>query len=278
MSPRPLVSVVVPTRNSGATLAPCLTSIRAQSWARTELIVVDRDSTDDTRAIARASGAVLLQAGPERSAQRNAGAREARGSFLLFVDSDMVLDPAVVERCVEQVPEGAAGILPEVGFANRFLTRVRSLEKQLYAGDDLVEAARFFPREPFVELGGYDEGLTGPEDWDLTDRWRASGRSVVRVDAPVTHDDRALTVAGLLRKRFWYGRNYVPFVRLDRRRAGRHLTPARLLPVLGATRRQPVLALSLLALKGVEAVAFGAGVVAGAVGGAGRERHGRGRT
>ena len=50
--PSPLVSVIVPTKNSQATLGACLHSIKAQTYPHIELIVVDNFSTDGTLALA----------------------------------------------------------------------------------------------------------------------------------------------------------------------------------------------------------------------------------
>ena len=86
MEPRPLVTVVVPTRNSERTLANCLESIRRQAYPRIELVVVDNSSTDDTLAIARRYADQALTIGPERSAQRNHGWRAGHGELVVFVD------------------------------------------------------------------------------------------------------------------------------------------------------------------------------------------------
>src|SRR6266542_4119287 len=59
----PLVSVVVPTRNSARTIERCLQSIVGQRPTRLELIVVDNDSTDGTFAIATSYADVVLRAG-----------------------------------------------------------------------------------------------------------------------------------------------------------------------------------------------------------------------
>ena len=94
----PLVSVVVPTRNSARTIEACLRSILDQRYARIELVVVDNDSTDGTWDIAQGLADAAIRGGPERSAQRNAGVARSGGEFVLWIDSDMILAPEVV-RC-----------------------------------------------------------------------------------------------------------------------------------------------------------------------------------
>src|SRR5687768_3411679 len=77
--PLPLVSVVVPTRNSQRTIERCLRSIREQSYPAIELVVVDNFSTDDTFQISTELADLVISAGPERSAQRNLGIERASG-------------------------------------------------------------------------------------------------------------------------------------------------------------------------------------------------------
>jgi glycosyltransferase involved in cell wall biosynthesis len=107
----PLVSVIVPTRNSERYLSVCLRSVTEQDYQNLELLVVDRDSTDSTVPIALAFGATVLIAGPERSAQVNAGVLVARGRFLFRVDADFALDPAVVSECVSLAARGADAVV-----------------------------------------------------------------------------------------------------------------------------------------------------------------------
>jgi arabinofuranan 3-O-arabinosyltransferase len=119
----------------------------------------------------------------------------------------MVLEPSVVAECVEFAREGAdAVIIPETSFGQGYWARCKALERSCYVGDDLIEAARFFSRSAFEASGGFDESLAaGPEDWDLHERARAAGAAIARTAALIHHDEGALQLVGLVRKKYYYG-------------------------------------------------------------------------
>ena len=197
------VSVVVPTRNSSAILGKCLESITTQS-VDSQLVVVDNKSTDKTWDIAGSYGDVVIQGGPERSAQRNIGARASDAEVVGFIDSDMVLSPDVVRDAVRCIEDGAAGVIvPEITVGDGFWARVRAFERSFYTGSDAIEAARFFRRDVFEAVGGFDENLTGPEDWDLSQRVQKVGR-IDRIDASITHLEGRVTFIGACRKKAYY--------------------------------------------------------------------------
>ncbi len=244
----PVVSVVVPTKDSARTLRACLTSLSGQTHESVEAIVVDNSSSDATCEIAAEHDCVVLTAGPERSAQRNHGALHAAGSYLLFVDSDMVLEPHVVEECVAATRSGASAvIIPEVSFGEGFWAQCKRLERSCYVGDDEIEAARFYTRELFARLGGYDEQLSAGEDWDLSQRARAGGAKTVRISPLIHHDEGRVRLTKLLAKKFEYGRSLPDYRRKHRDVAGRQfrlLRPAFL-------RHRRVLAAEPLTLAGM---------------------------
>jgi glycosyltransferase involved in cell wall biosynthesis len=175
--PPELVSVVVTTKNEEGNIETCLRSVALQSYPRIELIVVDNQSSDRTKELAGAFTDKVYDAGPERSAQRNFGMlRVARGTFAIFLDADMLLSPDLVAACVARMSEGdcVALHIPEIVLGRSYFSRVRRFERRFYDGT-VVDAARFFRRDALSAVGGFDETITGIEDWDLDKKIKAIG-------------------------------------------------------------------------------------------------------
>ena len=168
----PLVSVVVTTKNEEKNIRNCLESIQAQSWLRIETIVIDNDSNDQTQKIATEYTPKVYTKGPERSAQRNYGMVEiAEGEYVIYVDADMILAPNLIEACVHHILEtGAVALhIPEIVLGKKYFSRVRRFERAFYDGTP-IDGARFFDRNTFVKVGGFDEQLFirgSGEDWDI---------------------------------------------------------------------------------------------------------------
>jgi glycosyltransferase involved in cell wall biosynthesis len=112
------VSVIVPARNEESCLGACLASLAGQSGVSFEIIVVDDGSSDGTRRIAQAVPSVrVVDAGPPppRWTGKNnamaAGAKVARGEWLLFTDADTVHKPGSLTRAVAEARKHGAGLL-----------------------------------------------------------------------------------------------------------------------------------------------------------------------
>lgn len=105
--PAPL-SVIIPTLNAARELPGCLQSLMpglAAGLIR-EVIVSDGGSTDNTKAIADAAGASILDTRAGRGHQMHTGAQAARGDWLLFLHADTQLSPDWVERAEHHISNG----------------------------------------------------------------------------------------------------------------------------------------------------------------------------
>jgi glycosyltransferase involved in cell wall biosynthesis len=98
-----LVTVSIPTRNSGRSLRTCLEAVSVQTYPHLDVHVVDGNSSDATVEIAQGYGVdVILHTGSLLGARRE-GALRARGDLTLLLDSDQVLEHDAIERAVEQI-------------------------------------------------------------------------------------------------------------------------------------------------------------------------------
>lgn len=177
---RPLVSVVISTKNEEKNIENCLKSIVFQTYPKEniEIIVVDNNSTDKTKEISQKYTEKVFNKGPERSAQRNYGMLEkSTGEYLMFLDADMILSPDVIERCVRRMEseESLVGIyISEVVLGNSYFSKIRRFERSFYDGT-VVDGARFIKKSVFEKIGGFDEDLYAAEDWDLDKRLKKLG-------------------------------------------------------------------------------------------------------
>jgi arabinofuranan 3-O-arabinosyltransferase len=255
------VTVIVPTFNSASVLGACLKSLRRQSEP-CRIVVIDNHSTDGTTDLAAVLADDVVTAGPERSAQRNLGARRATTPYIGFIDSDMVVSERVVEEAAG-ILEGDTGavIVPERSVGSGFWAAVRQFERSFYVGSDTVEAARFFRRDVFEATGGFDDSFVGGEDWDLHLR-AAKLTTMSRTTSTIDHDESGLRLRETCAKKAYYAAGLRVF-------AAKHGADALTAAVFDRAylRRpwklvypHPVLGVGLVALKGAELLAVGAGL------------------
>lgn len=208
---RPLVSVIIPAFNEEKVIGRLLDSLKNQSYKRIEIIVVDDASRDSTPIIAKKyTNKVYSRSHKERSVQRNFGAKRAKGKFLFFLDADMELSISVVKECVEKMLQSnkiGAIVIPEESVAKNYWEEVKAFERSFYnlEGDNITDAARFISKSAFNKVGGYDENITGPEDWDLPDSIGRKGYKIARVKSLIYHYERVPNPIKLARKKYYYG-------------------------------------------------------------------------
>jgi len=263
---QPLVSVLIPTKNSAEYLEQCIVSVREQRYPNIEVIVIDNSSTDATPQIARSRADTFLSAGDERSKQLNAGAQHARGKYLYRIDGDFVLDPNVVGEAVrlcETQGYGAVAIHNDSDPHASFWARVRNFERSMYKYDPTIVGARFFSKRAFDAVGGFDEDLVAGEDYDIHNRMLAAGYRIGRIAPSETHLGEPASLGEFAAKSYFYGQSIAAFVRKSGRRGLRQVSPVR-----SAFFRHwkefvshPVLALGFVVMQFVKYACGGAGFI-----------------
>jgi glycosyltransferase involved in cell wall biosynthesis len=208
---QPLVSVLIPTYNSVFTIAACINSVKAQTYQNVEIIVIDNHSTDGTRAVAESLGAKTLIKGPERSAQMNYGAQCASGIYLLRVDSDMILDTDLIQKCLSLCFDGAQAViipvLPHLHGPQNFWVSCRMLEQKMLIDDMVNVAPRFIFKQIFLAVNGYDERIVAWEDYDLHNRLISSGVQTVSLKtSALWHLGEASSLSEIVRRMVKYGK------------------------------------------------------------------------
>ncbi len=199
------VTVVVPAFESARWIEATLASIRAQTLAPREIVVVDNGSSDDTAALAARAGAtVLVRPGGGPSRARNAGIGAARTRWIAFCDADDLWEPHKLARhrdaarvCPDVsltfsdwLPFDARGPLREPALcddpAYRRVARARvapgivrfaraDLNAGFYRSMFVLTSAAVVRRDALLAAGPFDERLRIAEDYDLFLRVLARG-------------------------------------------------------------------------------------------------------
>ena len=179
----PLISVVIPAYNAAATVLETIESVRAQTFAAFELIVIDDGSTDDT--VARLKSVddprlrVLSYPNGGLPVARNRGLAESRGEFVSFIDADDSWTPDKLASQLDSLRRqpDAALAYSWTAFVDANGAFLFPKEPSPHEGDVYAELLR----ENFVasgsnllvrkrcaeEVGAFDPTLRAAQDWDF---------------------------------------------------------------------------------------------------------------
>lgn len=195
----PELSVVIPAYKAEAHLPACLAGFASQiaDSSRFEVIVVDDCSPDSTGAVARSFDGVRVlrhETNQGAAGARNTGAESAQGEVLLFVDSDVIPEPGLVQGTLALFADGAVraatgryGAEPanKTAFARyKALWTWHCWERTGAAtgrSGHLQGALCAVRRDDLLAVGGFDGAYEGGsvEDYELSARLRAQGLEIV---------------------------------------------------------------------------------------------------
>ncbi len=215
----PYVSIVIPVFNEERYLSPCLTSLKSLSYPkdRYETLLVDNGSTDRTLEIARGFSEVYIHVKEhvKVGAVRNYGVQKAKGSIIVFLDSDCVVNP-------EWLTDGVRKLMasPDSVVGGQYLLREDPswLEKywtltspgRTTPRTSLLGGCIFIPKETFHKVGGFNEHLNAGEDNDLTVRLKKAHFNVeIDRSLSVVHLGYPSRVRPFIARQLWHSSDYI---------------------------------------------------------------------
>lgn len=219
----PKASVVIPSYNARLTLSHCLTSVFNSSYRNFEVIVVDDASTDACTDIYDKFPCKVIRAiqrsGPGKA--RNIGVSNSKGSVLLFLDSDCIVEKDWIKKMVESFSNGS---IAAVGGGYSFIAGTGKTGIERFAFLELKfrrkTMSRFIESLPscnlackkdaFLDIGGFPIHLMYPASEDLEFSYNLSRKYKLLWDKDngVGHYFRS-TIRGYLKQQFNFARPLV---------------------------------------------------------------------
>ncbi len=195
---RPRLSVIIPYYRGADSIGEAVASVRAQTLAADEIVIVDDGSPDDLEAaLGEAAAGIKIVRKPNGgiSSAMNAATEAASGDFLVQLDQDDVFMPGRLEAVA-----AAAGANPEadviatdaiVEFDGADVARIGALSPLEVPDPREAILRRCYILWPAVRrtrlqaIGGYDESFPVMQDWDCFIRLLISGAPVAVVPEPL---------------------------------------------------------------------------------------------
>ncbi len=215
---KPLISVIVPAYNAEKTIKGCIDSLLKQSYRMYEVIVVDNNSTDDTRRILESFGEkikTLKEVKKGSFAARNTGVKNSNGEVIAFVDADCIVENNWLDKLTEPLLSGGE-VAAYGGSVDAQETRWSRMEHvyeesiidgfseggYIQMGDTKNLAIK---RDVFLGIGGFDESYEWSGDTDFGLRLAEAGHRIRRVrECRVKHYFKA-TLRKIIRNKFRHG-------------------------------------------------------------------------
>jgi glycosyltransferase involved in cell wall biosynthesis len=187
------ISVVIPAYNASAFLPRCLKSVFAQTLQPEEVIVVDDGSSDNSAALAAELGATVISlpnGGP--AAARNAGIQSASSEWIALLDADDMWAPEKLERQAACICPDTVLVYTGIRIFDDHGVRAEtpaadevSAKKILRYANPITPSTALVKREAILQLGGFRDGISGCEDWEMWFRLQRLGQMKAITD-PLT--------------------------------------------------------------------------------------------
>jgi rSAM/selenodomain-associated transferase 2 len=195
------LSIVIPTLNEASVIARALTQLQPLRETGAEVILADGGSTDNTLSLAESMVDKVVGASKGRATQMNAGAKHARGSWVLFLHADTQLPNDISQwwRSTQTNPSRWGFFLLRLDGKHwlfrciEFAINRRSRLTQVATGDQCL----FIQKQCFEQMGGFKD-IPLMEDVAFSKTLRRLCKPIVW-RSPVTTSSRRWEQRGILK-------------------------------------------------------------------------------
>lgn len=217
---RPTVGVILPAYNEGIVLEKTIRSLRASSYKKIEIIMVDDGSTDDTwsimqRIMRRYKSGVraIHQENTGKSGALNNAIKQIDCELVICLDADTVFERRTIAHLIKHFTSptvGAVAGVVKVGNTTNYITRWQALEYTIGTmlernAQSLLNAVTIVPgawrRQAVLAAGGFSH-RTLAEDCDLTYMIHKLGFRVIQENNARAYTEAPHTLRDLMKQRF----------------------------------------------------------------------------
>ena len=224
-------SVIIPSFNSKKTIEECIKSILNQHYSKKnyEVIVIDDGSTDNSLdLIKKYSVKIIRQKNKGPAVARNVGAKYASGKYLVFTDSDCVVDKYWLKSIDEgfkeyhkisgiggEILNGNCSLMGKVSHLIDFGGNVDNKEGVIKTMS-IPSANICYKRDIFREIGGFNEKLVTMEDRELNWRLVKNGYKILCYPKVKVYHYANISFFNLIKKRFNRAKTFLEARKLHR--------------------------------------------------------------
>lgn len=191
-----LVSIVIPCYNDADYVEQSVASALQQTYPYKEIIVVDDGSNEQTKNVLKTIEPkitkLITQENKGQSTARNAGINEAKGDYILVLDSDDFFEPTFCEKAIlffnqsdVKIVTCYAKLLFENNRESYVFKHIGGSIKNFLTSNRALGSAMFKKKE-WERVNGYDESMkNGFEDWEFYIRILKNGGIAEVVKEPL---------------------------------------------------------------------------------------------